>query len=106
MKRSSGYERAAGEQTSTAMVDNAPQSRRGSRLARSFGLGGRSSETSSASLGCSGKEAEEVLQALTAQVRKLSVRIFIVVKKRSGGGGKRRGEVLSWSRGFSFFFCG
>jgi hypothetical protein len=35
--------------------------------------------TSSASLGCRGKDWLEDLQALTAQVRKFSVRIFIFV---------------------------
>jgi hypothetical protein len=33
-------------------------------------------------LGCSGKEVEEDLQALTAQVRKLRVRTFIVAGAR------------------------
>lgn len=37
------------------------------------------SETSSQSFGWRGKEADEDLQALTAQVRKLSVRIFMVI---------------------------
>lgn len=36
------------------------------------------SETSSQSLGCRGKLAEVDLQALTAQVRKLRVRTFIL----------------------------
>lgn len=59
-------------------MDSAAQSRRGSRFASSFGFVGKSSETSSASLGWSGKDAEVVLQALTAQVRKLRVKTFIV----------------------------
>jgi hypothetical protein len=64
------------------MVDSASQSKRGSRLASSFAFVGRSSETSSASLGCRGKEVEDDLQALTAQVRKLRVRTFIVAGAR------------------------
>ena len=84
-------------QTSAEIVDSASQSSRGSKLARSFAFVGRSSETSSASLGCSGKEAEEDLQALTAQVRKLRVRTFIVAGARWWGEG-----WVGWDLG-SFF---
>ena len=53
------------------------------------------SDTSSHSFGWSGKEAEEDLQAFTAQVRKLSVRSFMV-----GCVGGRVGLVDGgWKRG-------
>ena len=46
----------------------------------SFGFGSIVSETSSQSLGWSGKEVEVLLQALTAHVKKLSVRTFILTR--------------------------
>ena len=67
-------------------------------------MGAIVSDTSSQSFGCKGKEAEEDLQALTAQVRKLSVRTFMIAGvegKRVGGGGFNRrvrgGGDLLWS---------
>jgi hypothetical protein len=70
--------RGRGRRTSAAVVVRAPQSSRGSKLMSSFGFNSMSSATSSASLGWRGKEVDVLLQALTAQVRKLSVRTFIV----------------------------
>lgn len=42
------------------------------------GFNSISSCTNSASLGCSGYESDELLQALTAQVKKLRLRTFMV----------------------------
>jgi hypothetical protein len=65
------------DSTSDAVVIRAVQSTRGRTLKSSFGLGSIVSETSSQSFGCRGKEVEVLLQAFTAQVRKLRVRTFI-----------------------------
>lgn len=62
-----------------AVVLKAFQSNRCRRFVRSWAFTSTSSCTSSASLGCRGKESEEDLQAFTAQVRKLRVRTFIFV---------------------------
>jgi len=75
--------------TSVDVVRSADQSSRGSTLASSWGLISTSSLASSASLGCKGKESDEDLQLLTAQVRKLRVRTFmtldvLVMYTRSG----------------------
>lgn len=64
--------------TSEEVMISAFQSIRGKMLTSSFGFSSIVSWTSSASLGCKGKDWLELLQAFTAQVRKLSVRIFIV----------------------------
>lgn len=45
---------------------------------RNCGLTSTSSCASSASFGCSGKDADEDLQVLTAQVRKFMLRTFIL----------------------------
>jgi hypothetical protein len=74
--------------TSDDVVISAFQSIRGKILTSSFGFSSMVSWTSSASLGCSGKDWLDVLQAFTAQVRKLMVRIFILwlcFVKRPGG---------------------
>jgi len=63
--------------TSEAVVLRAFQSILGNTLVINFGLGSIVSDTSSQSFGWRGNEADVVLQALTAQVRKLSVRTFI-----------------------------
>lgn len=47
---------------------------------RNCGLTSTSSWASSASLGCSGKDADEDLQVLTAQDRKFMLRTFILTK--------------------------
>lgn len=67
----------AGTRTSEAVVRRAAQSRRGSTLASMSRLTSTSSVTSSASLGCSGYDAADDLHSLTAQVRKLRLRIFM-----------------------------
>lgn len=64
--------------TSVAVVVSARQSMRGRMLMSSSGLTSMSSCTSSASLGCRGYESDDDLQALTAQVKKFKLRIFIV----------------------------
>ena len=51
---------------------------RGSKLTNNCGLTSTSSLASSASLGCSGNESDDDLHVLTAQVRKFSVRTFIL----------------------------
>ena len=56
----------------------ASQSRRGKTLIIMSAFNSRSSCTSSASLGCSGYDLGELLQALTAHVKKLSVRTFMI----------------------------
>lgn len=66
--------------TSVDVVLSAAQSRRGRTLMRNWGLTSTSSCASSASLGCSGKDADEDLQVLTAQVRKFMLRTFILLK--------------------------
>ena len=63
--------------TSLAVTFNASQSILGRTLHRKDGLYSISDCSSSASLKWRGKEREEVLHALTAQVRKFTVRIFI-----------------------------
>jgi hypothetical protein len=60
-------------------VLKADQSSRVRMFNRSLGSLSRLSLTSSQSLGWRGKEVELDLQALTAQVRKLSVRSFIML---------------------------
>jgi hypothetical protein len=65
--------------TSEDVTISAFQSIRGKILTSSFGFSSMVSWTSSASLGCKGKDWLEDLQAFTAQVRKLRVRIFIFV---------------------------
>ena len=67
-----------GPLTSSQTVFNAGQFNLGKRLTSNCALISRSSLTSSHSFGWRGKEAEDVLQVLTAQVRKLRVRIFIL----------------------------
>ena len=67
-----------GERTSEAVVTRAFQSSRGRILRRSLGLGSSSAASSSHSLGWSGKEVDVLLQAFTAQERKLRVRTFIL----------------------------
>ena len=47
---------------------------------RNCGLTSTSSCASSASLGCSGKDADEDLQVLTAQVKKFMLRTFILIR--------------------------
>jgi hypothetical protein len=74
--------------TSEAVVIKAFQSILGSMLYISFGFGAMVSDTSSHSFGWRGKEAEDDLQAFTAQVRKLRVRIFILCGGRRGKGGR------------------
>lgn len=64
--------------TSEDVMISAFQSIRGKMLMRSFGFNSMLSWTSSASLGCKGKDWLEDLQAFTAQVKKLRVRTFIV----------------------------
>jgi hypothetical protein len=66
------------ERTSEAVTISAFQSIRGNILTSNFGLGSISADSNSQSLGCKGKEAEDDLQALTAQERKLRVRSFIL----------------------------
>lgn len=61
---------------------SAGQSTRGNTLNSNLGFISMVSDTSSQSLGCSGKEVVVLLQALTAQVRKLRVRTFIVVSAK------------------------
>ena len=63
---------------STAVDLKASQSSLGSMLRRNWRLYSVSFRCNSASLKCSGNDAGEVLQALTAQVTKLTVRIFII----------------------------
>ena len=63
--------------TSLAVTFNASQSILGRTLHKKEGLYSTSDCSSSASLKWRGKERGEVLHALTAQVRKLTVRIFI-----------------------------
>jgi hypothetical protein len=73
-----------GRYTSDAVVPRAGQSTRERMLNRSFGSDSSVSLTSSQSLGCKGKLADVDLQALTAQVRKLRVRIFMVACVTTG----------------------
>jgi len=63
--------------TSLEVIRSALQSMRGSTLTNSCGLISTSSLASSASFGWRGNESEADLQDLTAQVKKLRVRIFI-----------------------------
>ena len=63
--------------TSLAVTFSASQSILGRRLHRKEGLYSMSDCSSSASLKWRGKERGEVLHALTAQVKKFTVRIFI-----------------------------
>lgn len=64
---------------SVDVVLSAAQSSRGRTLMRKGALSSASSCASSASLGCRGKEAVVDLHVLTAQVRKLMLRTFILV---------------------------
>lgn len=66
--------------TSVDVVLSAAQSRRGRTLIRNCGLTSTSSCASSASFGCSGKDADEDLQVLTAHVRKFMLRTFILTE--------------------------
>ena len=63
--------------TSLAVILNASQSTLGRRFDRKEGLYSMSDCSSSASLKWRGKERGEVLHALTAQVRKFTVSIFM-----------------------------
>ena len=66
--------------TSVQVVRSAPQSRRGSRETKISGLYTTSSScASSASLGCSGNDLLETLQAFTAQERKLRFSTLIAL---------------------------
>ena len=62
---------------STAVNLNASQSSLGNMLRRNAELYSISFRCNSASLKCKGNDADESLQALTAQVTKFTVRIFI-----------------------------
>lgn len=64
--------------TAIAILPNAAQSTLGRRFVNNVGFWVMVSETSSHSLGTRGKDAVVDLQTLTAQVRKLRVRTFIV----------------------------
>ena len=64
--------------TSLAVTFNASHSILGRMFRKKEGLYSMSERSSSASLKCKGNDRVEVLHALTAQVRKLTVRIFIV----------------------------
>jgi hypothetical protein len=87
--------------TSEDVMISAFQSIRGKILTRSFGFSSMVSWTSSASLGCRGKDWLDVLQAFTAQVKKLRVRIFIVVIVAVKKARRNRGVV--W---LNFYFGG
>lgn len=65
--------------TSVAVTRRLSQSTRGRTLRINSGWKSSSVCSSSASWKCSGKEAGEVLQSLTAQVTKLAVMTFMVV---------------------------
>lgn len=65
--------------TSFAVIFKASQSTLGRMLHRKEGLYSMSDCSSSQSWKWSGNDSGDVLQALTAQVRKLTVSIFIVV---------------------------
>jgi hypothetical protein len=82
-KKGKGYEER--NSTSAEVTVSAAQSTLGRTLYINFGFNSMVSETSSHSLGCRGKLAEEDLQALTAQVRKLRVRTFIFARRREDG---------------------
>lgn len=95
------------------MIINAGQSILGRMLTKSLGFRVMlSSETSSAFLGCSGKDVEVDLQDLIAQVRKLSVKIFIVGFARASETamvvnctavlGARIWNIFFWSVGCSY----
>jgi hypothetical protein len=71
-----------GGRTSEAVITRAFQSTRGSIFIKSFGFASSSADSSSQSLGWRGKLADEDLQALTAQERKLSVRTFMMFRGR------------------------
>ena len=64
--------------TSVAVIFSASHSRRGKMLMRKSGLNSVSTSSSTASRKWRGKAVGADLQALTAQVRKLTVRIFMV----------------------------
>lgn len=70
--------------SSVAVVFRAAQSRRGRMLRMKRALKAWGEDSSCASRKCNGKEALLVLQVLTAQVRKLVVRSFIVSVCLSG----------------------
>lgn len=65
--------------TSAAVTLKASHSIRGKIFRMKVGLYSISVCSSSASWKCKGKDSGEVLQALTAQVRKFTVRIFILL---------------------------
>lgn len=69
------------------VVFSAAQSKRGSTLMMNCGLTSISSCASSASFGCSGKDAVVDLHALTAQVRKFMLSTFILDLIQLGGEG-------------------
>ncbi len=71
-----------GVNTSAEVTIKAFQSILGSILTKNFGFNSMVSWTNSASFGWRGNDAVEDLQALTAQVRKLRVRIFIFLNRR------------------------
>jgi hypothetical protein len=68
--------------TSPQIVLNSGHIRRGSMFVRNGRLMSASRISSSASRGCSGKDATFVLHVLTEQVRKLRVRSFILGRRR------------------------
>lgn len=72
-----GCREERGIDTSVATVLMASQSRRGRMFCTKAGLYSTSRCSSSASWKWRGKDLGEVLQALTAQVRKLTVKSFI-----------------------------
>lgn len=82
--------------TSEAVIVRAFQSMRGSRLCISFGFASMISETSSQSFGCKGKDVLVLLQAFTAQERKLRVRIFIFACSNSCAWDNFGGKVADW----------
>lgn len=73
--------REEGGLTSVEVIRKAAQSILGRIFSKSFGFGSIVSLTSSQSFGCSGNDVVLDLHALTAHVRKLRVRIFIVAVK-------------------------
>ncbi|KAL6164371.1 hypothetical protein ACJQWK_10036 [Exserohilum turcicum] len=92
--------------TSLQMPRNSSHKIRGKMFFRNARLTSVSTISSSASRGCSGKEAGFVLHVLMAQVRKLRVRSFIffffLLYASSvffGGGGVRRCTRERWVRG-------
>ena len=74
------------KRTSAAVISKASHSMRGRMLRMKRGLYSISCCSSSASRKWRGKDCGEVLQALMAQVKKLTVRIFIFVGGLMCGG--------------------